>query len=260
MSEIRNGKIARLPMHIREQLNRRLQDGELGTRLVDWLNGLPEVREILKDQFGGRPVSGQNLSEWKQGGYQDWLRHQQVSAFVKRVRGESDQLKDDSCDLFYEYVDIAERLAVVLSAELGLVADALLKKTDDPQEQWRLLKEVLPELSRLRRHNHRATRLKWDKERWEREVDSADEKARQEEIKKAKDKVLAPFWAKIFHHPLSECLGQGEVGRKVAALMLEVEHDLPRGSLTGNQQSVPVKPGQTESDPIKPDKTGSNPK
>ena len=44
MSEIRNGKIARLPYKIREQLNVRLQDGELGTRLVDWLNGLPEAQ------------------------------------------------------------------------------------------------------------------------------------------------------------------------------------------------------------------------
>ena len=38
----RNGKIARLPLEIREQLNRRLDDGEQGQPDLDWLNALPE--------------------------------------------------------------------------------------------------------------------------------------------------------------------------------------------------------------------------
>src|SRR6266436_6472801 len=38
------GKIARLPLAIREQLNRRLQDGEIGRDLVVWLNSAPEVQ------------------------------------------------------------------------------------------------------------------------------------------------------------------------------------------------------------------------
>ena len=37
----RTGKIARLPDDIREQLNRRLNDGEKGKKLVMWLNSLP---------------------------------------------------------------------------------------------------------------------------------------------------------------------------------------------------------------------------
>jgi hypothetical protein len=69
----RTGKIARLPREIREQLNRRLQDGEPGKKLVEWLNSLPEVKAALNTQFGGRRVSEQNLSEWKAGGYRDWL-------------------------------------------------------------------------------------------------------------------------------------------------------------------------------------------
>ena len=40
----RNGKIARLPLAIRQQLNQRLQNGELGQELVSWLNQLPEVQ------------------------------------------------------------------------------------------------------------------------------------------------------------------------------------------------------------------------
>ncbi|HEX5218423.1 MAG TPA: hypothetical protein VFZ59_02560 [Verrucomicrobiae bacterium] len=69
----RNGKITRLPPEIRAQLNRRLHDGESGVRLVEWLNGVEQVRQVLTEDFGGREISEQNLSEWKQGGYQDSL-------------------------------------------------------------------------------------------------------------------------------------------------------------------------------------------
>ena len=47
----RNGKIARLPRDIREELNRRLQDGELGGPLLAWLNALPEVTQALAKDF-----------------------------------------------------------------------------------------------------------------------------------------------------------------------------------------------------------------
>src|SRR5438094_278684 len=43
----RTGKIARLPHTIREQLNRRLQDGELGKPILQWLNSLPEVKALF---------------------------------------------------------------------------------------------------------------------------------------------------------------------------------------------------------------------
>jgi hypothetical protein len=62
----RNGKIARLPAAIREQLNQRLLEGEPGKPLVEWLNGLPRVRALLAAQFQGQPIVAQNLSRWKQ--------------------------------------------------------------------------------------------------------------------------------------------------------------------------------------------------
>ena len=43
-----NGKIARLPHAIRNQLNLRLQDGEQGKNLVQWLNSLTEVKFVLR--------------------------------------------------------------------------------------------------------------------------------------------------------------------------------------------------------------------
>ena len=57
MTMTRNGKVARLPRDIRNQLNRRLQDGEPGTRLVEWLNSLPDTQSVLAADYGGRLIS-----------------------------------------------------------------------------------------------------------------------------------------------------------------------------------------------------------
>ena len=51
-----NGKIARLPRTVREQLNRRLDDGEAAGPLLTWLNGLPETQSVLAEGFGGRAL------------------------------------------------------------------------------------------------------------------------------------------------------------------------------------------------------------
>jgi hypothetical protein len=83
----RNGKIARLPREVREQLNRRLFNGEPGNRLVEWLNGLPETQRVLADDFGGREINEQNLSEWKQGGFREWETRQETLAQARELDG-----------------------------------------------------------------------------------------------------------------------------------------------------------------------------
>jgi len=70
----RNGKIARLPKKIREELNRRLEEGCTGAKLAEWLNEVPSVKKVLREQFKNQPISEQNLSQWRDGGYEDWLR------------------------------------------------------------------------------------------------------------------------------------------------------------------------------------------
>ena len=90
----RNGKIARLTRPIRDELNRRLQDGEPGVRLVAWLNGLPETQKILQVDFGGRPISEQNLSEWKAGGYRDWLARQEALSQARELTADARELTE----------------------------------------------------------------------------------------------------------------------------------------------------------------------
>ncbi|HTB83363.1 MAG TPA: hypothetical protein VK742_06890, partial [Candidatus Sulfotelmatobacter sp.] len=69
---IRNGKIARLPRAIRDELNSRLDRGEQGGSLLAWLNGLPPVAQVLAREFGGVAISKQNLCEWRAGGFAEW--------------------------------------------------------------------------------------------------------------------------------------------------------------------------------------------
>ena len=85
MSITRIGKIGRLPRQVRNELNRRLLEGEPGITLVDWLNGQPSVKAVLDRWFGGRPVTEQNLSEWKQGGFEDWQRQEEARAWVREL-------------------------------------------------------------------------------------------------------------------------------------------------------------------------------
>jgi hypothetical protein len=73
MNTARRGKIASLPVRIREELNQRLLDGQQGPQILPWLTGLPEVLLILDRQWGEEPINVGNLSEWRTGGYQEWL-------------------------------------------------------------------------------------------------------------------------------------------------------------------------------------------
>ena len=73
MNQWRPGKIAHLPRELRNELNRRLRNGEKGSHLIDRLNRLPAVQSILARDFGGRPINAVNLTQWKKRGYRDWL-------------------------------------------------------------------------------------------------------------------------------------------------------------------------------------------
>lgn len=77
------GKIANLPARIREALNRRLHDGQPASVILPWLNALPEVIDVMKERFDGEPVSDQNLSNWRTGGFLKW---QTESAEIEKTK------------------------------------------------------------------------------------------------------------------------------------------------------------------------------
>jgi hypothetical protein len=78
-------KIARLPRQVRDELNRRLDDGELGPVILPWLNALPAVQQILKDHYKGVEVSDQNLSTWRETGFCEWQERQQEMIAIHAI-------------------------------------------------------------------------------------------------------------------------------------------------------------------------------
>lgn len=68
----RKGKIARLPFAAREEINRRLLDNEPGQRIIEWINSTHKLR-------GPAAVTDSNLSDWRAGGFAEWLEgHEKV--------------------------------------------------------------------------------------------------------------------------------------------------------------------------------------
>ncbi|HEX4122467.1 MAG TPA: hypothetical protein VH619_17770 [Verrucomicrobiae bacterium] len=94
-TSLRRGKIARLPSNIREELNIRLDDGQEAGEILAWLNALPQVREILANHFEGSPVSPQNLSAWRHGGFQEWLFQTQFIESSLQMRETIDDFQRD---------------------------------------------------------------------------------------------------------------------------------------------------------------------
>ena len=95
MNTNRNGKIARLPRAVREELNRRLDNGESGRQLVAWLNAQPEVQAVVATVLGGSAIRDQNLSEWTQGGSWDWQARPEALELVQRLGEDTAELQAD---------------------------------------------------------------------------------------------------------------------------------------------------------------------
>jgi hypothetical protein len=151
----RTGKIARLPGSIRHELNRRLDNGALGTDLVNWLNALPEVQRTLAEHFAGRPITDDNLSQWRHGGFQDWLRQDERRVRLHELNSQYYQL-DPAIRTHRLNSAMEERLALELTEELEHLS--AMKNRD---ERFRRLRRLCQELCRLQnsRTSERQQRL-----------------------------------------------------------------------------------------------------
>lgn len=165
----RTGKIARLPRALREELNRRLQNGGQGKRLVAWLNALPEAQAVLKAEFGGRAISEQNLSEWKQGGYHEWQAHREALERAGELAASAGELTEKAGAM-------ADNLAIVLTARY---VAALAEWDGDPEggngRKLRVLRALCQDVVELRRGDHSAARLKIENERLREQQDWTEE-------------------------------------------------------------------------------------
>jgi hypothetical protein len=171
MKGTRTGKIARLPRSVRDELNRRLDEGEQGKKLIAWLNALPEVQAIVAAEFGGKAIREQNLSEWKQGGYRDWQAQQEALEIAGR-------LGEDAAEWTREdRAPVTDTLAHWLAARYA-VATRRVAETGG-REGWRLLREMCGDVVELRKGDHSAERLRIERQRLELEKAKSEEQIRQ---------------------------------------------------------------------------------
>src|SRR5258708_24191444 len=152
----RVGKIARLPALIRNELNQRLQSGALAKHLVVWLNELPEAKKILAELFHGQPVSQQNISEWRQGGYQDWLCQMETRERVLRI---TDRYQDLDLE-----ARMSRRLESLMTAQLTDAANQL-HEIKDGKLRWQRLQKISRELCRLQMARCRGLEVQLQREK-----------------------------------------------------------------------------------------------
>jgi len=157
----RIGKIARLPHHIREELNQRLSNGVIGKQLLAWLNALPETQKIMAELFGGRKITHQNLSEWRLGAYAEWADHRNDAAQWRNLLERVEQLNEKRTG--ENGAAVTNHLGSLVVYELGQALDQL-HKMEDSDERWRIFNMLSRTLSRLRMDDCREKRIRlWSK-------------------------------------------------------------------------------------------------
>jgi len=161
----RKSKIARLPNAIRQELNERLRDGEPANALLEWLNGLAQVKALLERYFEGRLVTEQNVSEWKNGGYLDWVRDEDARTWLDKLKSGTSALEKS-----VEGPEISKLYSAKLAVEMTRLGQALLDTEPDPEKRWERVCAVHKQISRLRRDDLWNVRTQVWQERWEEEL------------------------------------------------------------------------------------------
>ncbi|MGA2247528.1 MAG: hypothetical protein ABSH48_21290 [Verrucomicrobiota bacterium] len=161
---VRNGKIARLPREIRDELNRRLSENEDGGSLLRWLNDLPAVRAMLAKEFGGSAVGKQNLCGWRAGGFAEWQARRDMleqrcdcAANAKELNAAADGKLTD-----HLATALAARYAAALSGWDGEADEAFRRKL-------RVLSGLCRDIVELRRGDLSGARLQMQQDRLARE-------------------------------------------------------------------------------------------
>lgn len=102
MSRARTGKVARIPAELRQKINEKLYEGSSGPQIIAWLDK------------AGQSITEQNLSEWRHGGYQDWLQ------------------SEEQMDTIRERAELALRMAQAAGGSLGSsIITRLASKIDE---------------------------------------------------------------------------------------------------------------------------------
>ena len=234
MNTTRNGKIARLPRTLRDELSQRIDNGQSGPKLADWLNQLPEVKTILAEYFAENPIINvQNISQWRKGGYQEWHDLQEIRQTTRELATDASLLDNEITPQ-----KISETYATVTAADFVRTSRAKLKACQDIDQRWKCLDEVEKRLSRFRRDDHRAShasirasQASLRRERWTAQEEDRKTAADQAAETEQRRHMLTYFDLQPELLKLGQQNCGNEKGYDRAVFILELRHNLPIGFL-----------------------------
>jgi hypothetical protein len=200
----------------------------------------------LDKLFNGIPIRKQNLSEWRQGGYREWVIRNDLCRNVHELSAGAQEIEAD--------VDaplIAGNLATVLAAQYAKVLTDWDGEPDAKIEaKLHILRIFCRDIALLQRTMHRATVQK--NEFYQKLED--DEK---KEFKEMKDRALAPIMALLQEKMYAGMVGKSEGLRRIGAVLAAIDNDQPipkfddtsPQSRTGSRRVKPVKPVKPAASP-----------
>lgn len=168
----RTGKIARLPLALREELNRRMLENEPASKILPWLNGLPQMQQIIGEmgEAGGHKVGvcdDKNLSDWRRGGFAEWVARRERVAETRELASWSVKLAQAAGG------NISEGAAAILSGQLLEILEGLAKlrgeSAEDDAERMQSLAKAVDSVSKalasVRTGDHNRVKLDLEKAR-----------------------------------------------------------------------------------------------
>lgn len=167
----RTGKIARLPLAVREQLNLRLLENETAAKILPWLNGLPETLAVLAEMpdpnAPGKMVHAiddRNLSDWRLGGFADWRRRRDHLVATRELAAWSVKMASAAGG------DLAEGAAAMLAGQLTEMMETLCASGEegaDPAERGKAIDAAARAIASVRAGDHARQKLALERERQE---------------------------------------------------------------------------------------------
>jgi len=234
----RRGKIARLPSPIRDQLNLRLDNNQPASDILRWLNALPETRQLLADSFDNVPISEQNLSQWRLGGFREWrLRHDFLDD-AARLAETASTLQNQS-----DPSQLADNLALVLAARYAAILNNWDGEiTPEFEASLAVLRRLTQDVVQLQKALHRA-----DDHQVRRQEN------RDQRLQKAKDDALTRLGAVSSEATLAPFVGRDRARRTTlihcAKTPADIERILAAPSLLKPNQTSPQPPTPTRPSP-----------
>ena len=126
--------------------------------IVAWANGLPGVKKVLERHFASQPITEDNLSRWRQGGYAGWLEQRATQEAVAGLSAACAGVDDGSAE------QVSRHLSIVLSARLFVEIQKMSAMEEGPDKTaaWHRLVMACVE---LRRADFYGVKVRHDREK-----------------------------------------------------------------------------------------------